>query len=320
MTDDRDAMAGAELRRRFGAADPGTASLGLRAAVAAVPSAVERQRLVGRARLALPAAGLAAAAVLAVLLSQGLGLLPSRLGAGATPGPTTVFDPTLVGPGLAAPANTSFHIAAVLILSIVLAAWAVGSSGWRRIAWLVAAAVPVAWALVGTFIPIPIGMYMYAPQAGIEAATMPAGSTEHVVYVTAGPRQPFVYGVGLSVDGDLPVRLDGVVTYASPDQPFGTMHLTAVWLDDELHGGSTGPARPFQAIDLSRDGRAIWIVGQAGPCALGHAPQPGEQISGDASLGPLQLNVSVLGWPRVVEVRDSMGLTMVEPEANGCVP
>ncbi|HEY2916671.1 MAG TPA: hypothetical protein VGI98_05580, partial [Candidatus Limnocylindrales bacterium] len=250
MTDQRDAMTEAELRRRFGAANPGSASLGLRTAVAAVPSNVDRQPGIGWARFALPAAGLAAAAVLAVLVSQGPGLLPAGLGAGATPGPTEVFDPTLVGPGLAAPADTSVHIAAVIVLSIVLVVWAIGSTGWRRIAWLIAAAAPVAWALFGTFVPLDIGITGWGPGISIVEAVMPPGAEESLYYETAKPYEPFSFAV-LLIGGDtVPVRVDSVVTYVPVDQPFGAVRWTAVWLDAAPNGGMTGPGRPFAGFEL----------------------------------------------------------------------
>jgi hypothetical protein len=148
---------------------------------------------------------------------------------------------------------------------------------------------------------------------------MPAGAQEYLYYETAQPFQPFSFGLDLLSSDGVPVRIESVVTDVPVDrQAFVGMRWTSVWLDGEPNGGMIGPAEPFAPFELPRNGHAIWIVGRASYCALGHAPAAGEDRVGTTWLGDLRLNVTVLGWPRVVNVQDGANLRLVEPSAATC--
>jgi hypothetical protein len=310
-----------EVRRRFRAADPGSASFGLRATVTSIPDQVDRDAVVGVGRFALPAAGLAAAAVLAVLVSQGLGLAPGQFGAGATPIPNGAgFDPTLVGPGVAAPSSPLAHWLVTGIVAVVLFLYGIGVNGWRQVVLLGGMVVVLAYAAFCTFVPIDVGINAWAPGIGVVPADMPAGASENLYYVTAAANAPFAFGVHLEGADGLPVRIESIVTDVPLDRTdFVGMRWTAVWLDGEPHGGMIGPTEPFHPVGLTVDTPSLWIVGRASYCALGHVPDGTTGSSGSTSLGDLRLNVTILGWPREVSVQDpSRPIHLVEPTAESC--
>ena len=323
MTDDRDAMTELELRRRFGAADPGTASLGLRAAVATVPDRFERSAPAGWARFALPAAGGAAAAVLAVLVSQGLGLLPVNSGAGAGSTSTAVtFDPTIVGPGLAAPSISFGQWLMVGVLSVVLFLYGIGVHGWRRVVLLGGMVVALGYATFCTFVPVDIGITGWGPGLNVVGGPTVFGSDEDIYYETAKPYEPWSFGLLLIGAPDLPVRVESVATDTPLNLPGGGTRFAAAWIDGEQNGGMTGPARRFSPFDITYRSQAIWIVGRASACALGAVPGQGQGGTSSTWDGSIRLNVTVLGWPRVVEVSAAgrPQLRIVEPGPGSCAP
>jgi hypothetical protein len=320
MTDERNDPPELALRRAFRGADPGPAPAGLRAAVDAIPGGHDRIRRPGLERFSMPAAALAAAAALIVLVWQGLGLPASPFGGGATPIATSVpFDPAIVGPGLAEPSSALGYWLLAGIVAGVLFLYGIGVHGWRRGVLLGGVVGVLGYATFCSFVPIDAGITGWGPGIAVEGAAMPPGSHEDLYYVTARPYQPFSFGIDLIGSGSVPVRIESVVTDIPVNRTeFVGMRWTAIWLDGEPNGGMTGPSTPFEPFDLPREGRAIWIIGRSSYCALGRAPTANEGGIGSTYLGDLRLNVTVLGWPRVIDIQDSTPIRLVEAYGPTC--
>ncbi|HYM84312.1 MAG TPA: hypothetical protein VEY67_09200, partial [Candidatus Dormibacteraeota bacterium] len=256
--------------------------------------------------------------VVAVVVGQALRLsVPAGGPAGSpAPSPEASFDPSLVGPGVAPAAEVGGYWALVLIGAGFLALWAVAHRGRRRLITLVPAAVLLGWALIGSFDPVSVSPFFTAPGLNVARAEMPPGVSLEQFYVIAAPRTPFSIGLGVQASaGLLPVRLEGIV--GASDVVTAGPIWTAVWLDAEKNGGSSGPATPFTPFGIDGWAQSLWLVGRAGPCALGPSfDQHSTASAGYASMVPI-LRLSVLGWPRTVALTEPV---VVEPRADACVP
>ncbi len=316
MNGPSDARLERELRDLYRDRHPGAAPLSLRTRVDRVPD--HRRPSAGRRaiRVAAPLVGLAAALAIVVLAAQALRAPggPATAGASAAPTSAASFDPSLVGPGIgSAPDAIVLGFAAVMI-ALVLGSIAVivVQGRWRLIPAGLAAAV-VGYVAVGTLAPVSIRVTGWSPGLGVVTASMPPGATEVVLYEVAQAQQPFSLGLDLIGEGPLPIRVEGldVVGERPPDRTT----WRAVWLEAEPESGMTGPARPFEAFDASATGQSIWLVGSAGRCALGPSFDPSKGgPMGFGTITSVRLRVSVLGWPRVVEL--PLDLTLQEPRGD----
>jgi hypothetical protein len=300
----------AALRNRYASLDPGAAPLALRRVVERIPLShpgLERPRQ----RSWSLYLGLAAAlAILAVALS-GLRGLPFDVSPGASIAPNVTFDPTLEGPGIVTAPPPGGHGLLVAIAVLVFGLVAVAVRGWRRIVPLGLAAIALAYGVVAAFIPIEVSTHGFGPGIAVSRAEMPPGSSEDLLYVTAGRGEPFSFVIFLSEPtGPFPVTIEGLV---EPPGHFGP-RIVAVW-NDELPMGGTAPGRPFVPSVVSNGELTLWLVGKADSCALG-SPPPGDV--GMTGLAPLKVRVSVLGWPREVELH---GVPIVfQPDEDRCIP
>jgi hypothetical protein len=174
----------------------------------------------------------------------------------------------------------------------------------------------VAYWAIGVLVPIRIGEFAAARGPNVREAVMPPGATEVLWHEVAPPGAPFAVGIGLYAESPLPVRFESI--YEPNDwEGFIGMRWRAVWLSDVSGGGFWDPARPFTPVDLGPF-PGIWLVGQAGSCAVGPSFDPANlpaALSGYTSR-EIDLNVSVLGWPRTVRLEPKFKL--VEPDLNGC--
>jgi hypothetical protein len=244
--------------------------------------------------------------------------MPLGTGGGApavTPEPT--FDPTIAGPGLVEPASTSGQWLLVLLATAGLAAGAGALLRRRR---RLLAAVPAAlgviavgYGLVASYGPIDLRTQGWGTGISVVLADKPPGSQEDILYIVAKPGEPFSFAVFLAhPSGILPFTVEGVV---SPPEA-APARITAVWADERKDGGALGPGAPFEGTDLAvPNGETIWLVGRASECALGAKPTAEDSMMG---LSPVKVRVSVLGWPRDVELR---GIPSVwEARDPGCDP
>jgi hypothetical protein len=318
-----------ELRETLRRRDPGAVPFELRARVLDVPEQTEPIERDGARRPAAALLGLAAVILLAVIgfaTIRNFGQV-GVTGSTGTPAsspiaatsPAEAFDPTLEGPGVRATDDFSPAIlvvpACVLLLALTLT-----TGGWRRIFPAAATLLLGAWAVVGMFVPVTLDAFAVGPGLNIVHAPAVPGSDEQLFYELAPKGGRFSMGLGLLSEGPLPIRFEGIV---SPD--FGrdprtfvpSMMLTAVWLDREVHGGMTGPIRPFAPFD-AQDAQTIWLVGRAGACALGSAfdPSSPDTVGGFQSVDSLDVRVSIFGWPRTI--RFQLPFRLVEPEPASC--
>lgn len=316
MTDDRRPVSDLEsaLRGHFHEHDPGPAPIDLRVRVDQVPATFERMQVFGARRLLSPVLGLAAA--LAVL-ALGLRLVPlSGLegGTGASPAPTTAFDPNRLGLGLGPAFDATVPLVLVLMAVIALVGLATRWGGRRRLLPLVAAAGVFAYAAFGTLAPIDLQITGEGPGLDVTTVALPAGAEGTLYYETAKPGEPFSFGILLIGGTDPEIRIEGVVDDRPGYLINRGMRWASIWLDGEPNGGMMGPARPLAPFDMPSTGQAVWLVGRAGDCALGRAPVGNESL-GVAWIPTVKLNVSVYGWPRVVELQLPR---ITEPASNPC--
>jgi hypothetical protein len=313
----RDGPVEGALRDLYRSRDPGHVPATLRAVVDAIPdTALPEPTALGRPRGTL--LGLAAALALLAVGFAALRAIPLESGGGApavTPGPT--FDPTISGPGLVAPASTSGQWLLVLLAAagLALGSWALVRRRRRLLAAVpgVLAVVAVGYGLLASYGPIDLRTQGWGTGISVVLADKPPGSLEDIFYVVAKPGQPFSFAVFLAhPSGLLPFIVEGVVSPPEAAAP----RIAAAWADQLKDGGAIGPAAPFEPTDLAGpNGQTIWIVGRAGECALGTAPTTTNSMTG---LSPLKLRVSVLGWPRDVELS---GVPSVWEAADpGCDP
>lgn len=303
--------------------DPGTVPFGLRQWILDLPERPHAGSIARWRGAIVPALGLAAAVLVAVIGIGTFGnLAPSGI-AGASPtlpSPSAppAFDPMLVGPGVSP--TEDFNPAWLVVLAIALLAVLVISIEDRRKR-LVPLAVAVGlggWGAVGWLAPVELGNSGWGQGLSVVQAPTVPGSGESLLYELARPDQPFSVGVFLyDQAGPVPVRIEGIVSPAYDRQATGSVLLTAVWVDQEPIGGMSGPARPFTPFELSGTGRSIWLVGRAGFCAVGPAFDPaGQQAAGGFTIiESIDVRVSVLGWPRTVHL--PLGFRLVEPD-TGC--
>jgi hypothetical protein len=304
----------AALRRHYRDLEPGPAPVGLRVAIDRIPGSVEQSGPAALGRLLGLALGLAALGSVLALAVALFGTTTVGPGVGTTPqGSAVPFDPTLQGPGLGAPFSSALPWFLVLIgaASLFGIALRVAFGSARRAGALLPAAGAVAllaYASYGEFAPIDLHVTGWGPRLNVTEAQMPPGASENLYYVTAAPNQPFAFGVLLIGGTSPPVTVEGLVEQ---------QQWTALWLDDEPNGGMVGPDRPFEPFAMPPFGRAIYLVGRASPCALGRAPAA-NQYGGSFVYTPVQLNLSVLGWPRVVTLEETPRI--VEPITDPCDP
>ena len=312
------------IRDALARRDPGPAPFGLRERVLDVPEATTAGRQVSWRRAIVPALGLAAAVLLAVIGIGTFGnLAPARIAgasvAAGSPGvaPSPSFDPTLVGPGVSP--TEDFNPAFIVILAIgILAVLAISINDRRGRLIPVAVAVALGgWGLVGTFAPVGIGTNGWGLGLNIVQAAQVPGSNERLLYEVAARDDPFTLGLYLHGDaGPVPFRIEGIVSPAYDRRSFQGVLFTTLWIDEQSDGGMSGPARPFAPFDLSGSFQSVWLVGRAGRCAVGPTfdPTKPDPASGYASFDSLDVRVTVFGWPRVVRV--PLGFSLVEPEGN----
>jgi hypothetical protein len=274
--------------------------------------------------------GLAAAVLLAVIgftVLNGLGVAQNVAGpvpsAGQAAAPAASIIPfdqlTLVGPGMLAPTSNEGPAIAVFAAIVVLAVLAVTLRGRRRLLPVALAVLLTLYAIVATQTPVSVGLSVFAPGLNITRATSAPGSSESLYYETAPARGRFVLGTGWHAESPLPARFEGFVDYqfGYRDTFLGVQWLSA-WMDGEPDGGMTGPVAPFAAFEMPRGAQGVWLVGQAGACALGPAFDPAhlDNVVGFASPSMFDVVVSVLGWPRMIHVESPF--SMVEPNSASC--
>lgn len=307
-----------ELRRLLREREPGPAPLGLRERVDRIPDVEARP---GRGRLVArvgPLLALAAVLVVAVLTGQALRLSPTLPpGASPVPSPVATFDPSLEGPGVGPATDPALYWALVLVACAALMLLALVLRGRRRLIPAVVAAALFGWALLGSFMPVPVSVYFSGPGSRTIAATMPTGTDLTQYYVVASPRQPFTFGLGVIADSPLPVRFEGLVGMPGDLISNAGPRWTAVWLDADPNGGATGPAMPFVPFDIAGQVRSLWVVGRAGICASGPAFDQNATGTGGSTSPGLILRLSVLGWPRTVDLSQP---AIVEPDTASCLP
>lgn len=318
MSEQHDARLDRELRELLAAREPGPAPLVLHERVDRIADVPVRQdRLPRAARALLPVLGLAAALAITAL---GAGLTVNRgstPAVGASPAPAATFDPMLDGPGIGVQTDPAVMWGLDLVPVVVLAAIAIVVPGRRRLVPAALVAVVVGYGLVGSLAPVDVRVDMWGPGLNVVAAMMPPGSSEQVWYEVAPPRQPFSITFGIIQDGSTPVRIEGIQQDAwMSDASYVAMRWAAVWIDKAPNGGSEGPDRPFAPMELPRDGLVLWLVGRAGQCSIGPSYDPAHADGlGYASI-PIRLRVTVLGWPRVVDVQ--LPANLVEPDPGTC--
>lgn len=296
----------AGLTRHFLESEPGPPPLGLRARVEVIPETISREAPLSRLRLVRPAIGLIASLALVALAIRLLPIAGTGPGSGATPAPTATFDPTLEGIGAGPAFDASGPWILVLVAAAVLAMLGLSARRWWRLAWFAPAVGLLAYAGYGTFAPIDVSVTGEGPGLNVTRIELPLGVEGSLYYETAKPHEPFSFGILLIGGTRPPVRIEGLVDDTHGIADYGGLSWRSVWLDAQADGGMTGPARPFQPFDMPQNGQALWLVGRASSCALGVAPTPSQSSAGGSTgstwLEAVQLNVSVYGWPRVIEV------------------
>lgn len=321
-----------ELREVLRQRDPGAAPSALRSWVQDVPKEAEPNRSYRWRRPLAAALGLVAVILLAII-----GLTTVRYLGQAGPSGTTVsgeagpsqsaaaspveaFDPTLEGPGVS-PTDDPSPVTLVVIAWVVLGILAVTVRGRWRLVPAAVAAMLGGWAVVGTLVPVSVLDSGYGLGLNTVSAPRVPGSAEELVYEQAPANGRFSLGLYRSADGPLPIRIEGIVSplFGRDPRSFApAMMLTAVWIDREANGGMSGPARPLTPFDMPRSGQGIWLVGRAGACALGSAfdpTNPGPE-TGFRVIDSLDVRVSVLGWPRTVQLQ--LPFRLVEPFPGSC--
>jgi hypothetical protein len=326
----RDPRLDPALRKELQRRDPGEAAPpGLRSWVLSVPDGPAQGPAI---RLRREVAALLSLAAMMLLVVIGLTTIrhlegpgvagssvPADSAASQSPVPSAgeLFDPSLEGPGVSSTDDLS---PAILVIAAcgVLGVLSVSARGWRRTAPALIGALLAGWALVAALAPISIGFSGYGQGLNVVRASGVPGSSEELLYELAPPNGRFTMGILINAGQPLPVRIEGIVSpsYAGRDSFLG-MVLTAVWIDDEPHGGMSGPARPFAPFDVPREGQAIWLVGRAGGCAFGPAFDPlRSDVGGFAGIESIDLRVSVLGWPRTISL--ALPFRLVEPHPQSC--
>ena len=308
-----------DLREVFRGREPGAAPHALRGRVDRIPDEVGLS-VAGRAFLARAAPLLAAAAAVGVLVTVGNGLLAglrgpgTGSGPGASVAPLVSFDPHLVGPGVTAtPAWDPGGLVVVGVVLLVMAGLA-AKGGWRVLP-MAAAVILVAYALVASLLPVSIGDRGFGQGIATTMAPRSPASDESILFERAAAGEPFSVGLFLHADSAVPVTLDGIVVpFFNERTPVGYPLWQAVWLDSAPNFGMMGPGRPFEPVVMNdRTGAVIWLVGQAGMCAMGPAfdPQHPAADSAYSILTEITVQVRVLGWPRTVVV--PLSFRLAEP-------
>jgi hypothetical protein len=331
MTGPNDERLDHELREALRRRDPGAPPSALRTWVLGVPDDEGGSKLPQPRRPVAAALGLAAVILLAVI---GLATIrhigptgvpgssvatESTAAASAVASPFGAFDPALEGPGVS-PTDDISPAVLVVLACIVLAFLAFTVRGRRRLIPVVLAAVLAAWGIAATLVPVTIVDSGYGLGLNTVAAAKVPGSAEELLYELAPANGRFSIGLYLSAEGPVPVRIEGIVSpaFGWDRSSFVGIVLAALWIDREPNGGMSGPIRPFVAFDMPVYGQSIWLVGQAGGCALGGAFDPSNPatVEGFQRIDSIDIRVSVLGWPRTVHL--PLPFRLVEPDAQSC--
>jgi hypothetical protein len=222
--------------------------------------------------------------------------------------------PTASGPGISATEDSPGPLLPVVVLGVVLVAVAVRlRSRWSLLP-VAGVAALAAYTAVGVLLPVEVGTWAWGPRNNIRPAEPVPGSEETLWYQVAPPREPYAFMLGVNPTAplDIPVRLEGIYEPNAWDGFVGT-RWRAIWTSD-VTGGGIGPvSRPFEPFDLDNRGRGLYMVGEAGECAVGPTYDPDRPPPGfDGWMStPIRLRVSVLGWPRVVDL--PLGFSLQEP-------
>jgi hypothetical protein len=270
--------------------------------------------------LRLTAALLAVAFVLVVLAVAGLGSAIPSIGAPPIQPPVSAtFDPTVEGVGIASrPADTvstvPWLLAGVAIIGLVVLA-VLG----RR---LIRAAAPVLAILVvagaHSFTTTPTLEFGFGWGAvfGLQGVDRPSSGAE-ALHVSAGPGDPIHVAFTLQNVGALPIRLLGVIEEL-PEWATAP-RWTAVGML-RTQGALLGydNAQPLEPIDLAPgDYLNLYLVGRAGPCALGREVAPGEPLTMVGRGDSIALAYTVLGMTGVADV--ALPFAISEPQREDCV-
>jgi hypothetical protein len=303
----------ASLRDVLARRAPGPAPIRLRERVDRVPAhqPAAPRRL---ANAVSAVAGIAAVIAFLVVLLQIRTSMPSvGVAPSATPAPVP-FDPTISGPGI----NTGGSPVGPVITVLGLVACAFVAAlvrGRRQLLPAAAAALFVAYAATAALVPATLSVSGWSPGLSVAEAPRLPGFREDVFYVVADARQPYSFGLLLFTEGPLPIRVEGVREPNTQPSFLGST-WTAVWLDGEPNGGTTGPAHPFEPLTWPHQGRGLWLVGSAGACAVGPSfdPQGASAAAVGTSSRDIEVNISVLGWPRTIGLESD--LSIVEPDRS----
>lgn len=269
--------------------------------------------------------GLAAVAgALALVVVYGLSATGVVPGASPVPsGPSPTFDPTITGPGIVGYPSDTLHTVPWLlggVAAVTLSAIALGSRHIHRR--LISASAAVAILVVSFMFSTQPGVSYANAYGGVVAIVMvepPPGSDGRPVgYVSAKPGDPYAIVFNVTNDGAMPVRVLGLVQ-SPPDAAPRAMAWAALWMVSGVNGGVPGPEQSaqFEPFDLNPgDFVVLYLVGRAGPCAIGHPFDPDtDQLTG-TSRDRVQLAYSTFGLTAVSNV--PLPMVVVEPELDNC--
>ena len=302
--------------------DPGAAPYGLARRVEDVPDRAARP---GRLHsLAGGLAGLAAAAVLvlaAVVLasagawrgSQGTGSSVVGPVSGAS-GAGVVPYPQMAGVGVAVAL-----LVGGLVLSGLLVRWRRGRRGWLLVvAGLGVGLVALALALVPGARASDHGGSSLWP---VESPDMPAGFVgQQLVYVIAGPGEPFELSIAFENAGPLPVTVLGVA--GGGEFAELNAHWTEVLFDTSPDIAPDLEERvPFTPKTLAPgESVQLRLVGTPGPCAVGASFSP--ETAHNYNYTSMSTNIvwSIAGWQRVTPLDSPYQIQFPEALETCTVP
>jgi hypothetical protein len=261
------------------------------------------------------------AVVAAVTLVAVYGLTAPGPGPGASPLPSVpalTFDPSISGPGIVEDVGDPLHELPWVIgglAALILAVLAVVGSWLRRAT--MAGAVLVIFGGILALVSQPgvsLGGATETLAGTISVSPLPASGGKTVAYVSVLPGQPFVIGFDVTNAGQLPIRLLGLVEDSSATY---RMRWTALWTAEDSQGPDA--AREFEPLDLEQEDRLqLYLVGRAGPCALGRAFDPASDNLAISVFDHVSLAYSVLGLPAAASIE--LPFAIAEPQRENCLP